>query len=143
MFANLSVLPNAPSVQMQPIPDDAMEVDASDDEEDDKHAMEKRITLRASDKRIVNENELSDSEDEDGDERRDTGPSHNKKICTNAQDVAAAAAEVSGGVEGKKNGTSETNVQSGKNSNEMTKENTEKNLKKVDSSKEAINGNSS
>lgn len=125
---------------MQPIPDDAMEVDTNDDEEEDKHALEKRITLRASDKRIVNENELSDSEDEDGDERRDAGPSQNKKVCTNTQDAAAAAAaaaaETSVAVDGKKNGTVETNGQGVKNGNEMEV------AKKDDDAKEAVNGNS-
>lgn len=53
---------------MQPIPEDALDIEMEDEEE--KQNPEERISIRASEKRICNENELSDSEDE-GDNRRD------------------------------------------------------------------------
>lgn len=59
---------------MQPIPEDACDVEMEDDE--DKQNGEERISIRASEKRISNENELSDSEDE-GDNRKDAR-SHKK-----------------------------------------------------------------
>lgn len=68
MFENLRMLPHAPGVQMQPIPEDAIDVEM--DEETEKPNPEERISIRASEKRISNENELSDSEDE-GEGRRD------------------------------------------------------------------------
>jgi len=68
------MLPHAPGVQMQPIPEDAIDVDMEEDE--DKQNGDERISIRASEKRIANENELSDSEDE-GDNRKDVR-SHKK-----------------------------------------------------------------
>ncbi|CAI9742355.1 probable histone deacetylase 1-B [Octopus vulgaris] len=67
LYENLRMLPHAPGVQMQAIPDDAVNED-SDDE--DKENPDERISIRASDKRIVRDEELSDSEDE-GEGRRD------------------------------------------------------------------------
>jgi len=67
LFENLRMLPHAPGVQMQAIPEDAIN-DESDDE--DKSNPDERISIRASDKRIAPDNEYSDSEDE-GDGRRD------------------------------------------------------------------------
>jgi histone deacetylase 1/2 len=68
LFENLRMLPHAPSVQMQTVPDDAMNVDeaeaeASDAQEDTQS--DKRSTERTKDKRIANDNDYSDSEDED------------------------------------------------------------------------------
>lgn len=68
LFENLRMLPHAPSVQMQTVPDDAMNVDeaeaeASDAQEDTQS--DKRSTERMKDKRIANDNDYSDSEDED------------------------------------------------------------------------------
>merc|ERR1719334_2633841 len=61
LFENLRMLPHAPGVQMQAIPEDAIN-DESDDE--DKAPADERISIRASDKRMACEEEFSDSEDE-------------------------------------------------------------------------------
>lgn len=68
LIDNLRMLPHAPGVQSQAIPEDAIDVEMEEDE--DKQNPEERISIRASEKRIQNENELSDSEDE-GDGRKD------------------------------------------------------------------------
>lgn len=62
------MLPHAPGVQMQAIPDDA--VNDSDDEED-KVNPDERLPQAALDKRIAPENEYSDSEEEGEGGRRD------------------------------------------------------------------------
>lgn len=67
LFENLRMIPHAPGVQMTPIPEDS--VHDSDEEDDSAKAADQRISIRASDKRITNETEYSDSEDE-GDGRR-------------------------------------------------------------------------
>ncbi|CAF0803216.1 unnamed protein product [Rotaria sordida] len=69
LFDNLRMLPHVPGVQMQLIPDDIMDVDRIVDEDKDSDP-NKRISQIQSDRRIVDERELSDSEDEDGDKRR-------------------------------------------------------------------------
>lgn len=66
LFENLRMLPHAPGVQMQPIPEDAIDQE-SDDE--DKQDPDERISIRASEKRVANDEEFSDSEDE-GDGRK-------------------------------------------------------------------------
>ncbi|KAK0153896.1 Histone deacetylase 1 [Merluccius polli] len=63
LFENLRMLPHAPGVQMQAIPEDAVQEDSGDEEEEDPN---KRISIRAHDKRIACEEEFSDSEDEGG-----------------------------------------------------------------------------
>ncbi len=50
------------------IPEDA--INTEDIDEDSKTNPDERVSIRASDKRVANENELSDSEDE-GDGRKD------------------------------------------------------------------------
>ncbi|XP_077991812.1 histone deacetylase 1-like [Glandiceps talaboti] len=67
LYENLRMIPHAPGVQMQPIPEDAIPPDSDGEEEEDQ---DKRISIRASDKRIACDEEFSDSEDE-GDGRRD------------------------------------------------------------------------
>lgn len=70
LFENLRMLPHAPGVQMAPIPEDAIN-DADENDDEDKQAdYDERISIRASEKRIQNEAEYSDSEDE-GEGRRD------------------------------------------------------------------------
>ncbi|CAB1320385.1 unnamed protein product [Coregonus sp. 'balchen'] len=61
LFENLRMLPHAPGVQMQPIPEDAPHPDSGEEEDEDP---DKRISIRAHDKRIACEEEFSDSEDE-------------------------------------------------------------------------------
>ncbi|ROK35738.1 Histone deacetylase 2 [Anabarilius grahami] len=60
LFENLRMLPHAPGVQMQAIPEDAVQEDSGDEEDDP----DKRISIRAHDKRIACDEEFSDSEDE-------------------------------------------------------------------------------
>uniref|UniRef100_A0A8C9U8B2 Histone deacetylase 1 n=1 Tax=Scleropages formosus TaxID=113540 RepID=A0A8C9U8B2_SCLFO len=69
LFENLRMLPHAPGVQMQAIPEDAVQEDSGDEEEEDP---DKRISIRAHDKRIACDEELSDSEDEGQGGRRNT-----------------------------------------------------------------------
>jgi len=76
LFENLRLIPHAPGVQMQPIPEDAMQ-DLEESDEDGKRENDERISIRASEKRIQNELEYSDSEDE-GENRRDQA-SHKPK----------------------------------------------------------------
>uniref|UniRef100_A0A3P9HIE6 Histone deacetylase n=1 Tax=Oryzias latipes TaxID=8090 RepID=A0A3P9HIE6_ORYLA len=61
LFENLRMLPHAPGVQMQAIPEDAPHPDSGDEDEADP---DKRISIRAHDKRIACEEEFSESEDE-------------------------------------------------------------------------------
>jgi len=75
LFENMRMIPHAPGVQMQPIPEDS--VHDSDDEEDTNKSVDQRISIRASDKRIANETEYSDSEDE-GEGRRNNGTPRKK-----------------------------------------------------------------
>ncbi|KAI1901805.1 hypothetical protein AGOR_G00038180 [Albula goreensis] len=69
LFENLRMLPHAPGVQMQAIPEDAVQDDSGDEEEEDP---DKRISIRAHDKRIACDEEFSDSEDEGQGGRRNT-----------------------------------------------------------------------
>lgn len=62
------MLPHAPGVQIQSIPEDAVN-DESDDE--DKIDKDERLPQSDKDKRIVPDNEFSDSEDEGEGGRRD------------------------------------------------------------------------
>ena len=62
------MLPHAPGVQSMAIPEDGVQVDSDDDE---KASPDERISIRASDKRVVPENEYSDSEDESNNEGGD------------------------------------------------------------------------
>nr|CAD7591454.1 unnamed protein product [Timema genevievae] len=68
LFENLRMLPHAPGVQVQAIPEDS--VNDSDDDED-KANPDERLTQVALDKRIAPDNEFSDSEDEGEGGRRD------------------------------------------------------------------------
>uniref|UniRef100_H2SKE2 Histone deacetylase 1 n=1 Tax=Takifugu rubripes TaxID=31033 RepID=H2SKE2_TAKRU len=69
LFENLRMLPHAPGVQMQAIPEDAVQEDSGDEEAEDHN---KRISIRAHDKRIACEEEFSDSEDEGEGGRRNS-----------------------------------------------------------------------
>ncbi|KAG0006822.1 histone deacetylase, partial [Modicella reniformis] len=62
IIENLRHIPCAPSVQMQEVPRDYTSSDDEDDDED----FDVRITRRMADSRVVPDEELSDSEDEDG-----------------------------------------------------------------------------
>lgn len=61
LFENLRMLPHAPGVQMSEIPADGVPEESDDEDAEDP---DKRISMRASDKRIQRDEEFSDSEDE-------------------------------------------------------------------------------
>jgi histone deacetylase 1/2 len=63
------MLSHAPSVQVQAVPEDIIVIEDSDDEENINP--DKRLPQRDLDKKIQNENEYSDSEDEEEGGRRD------------------------------------------------------------------------
>ncbi|CAF4841716.1 unnamed protein product [Rotaria socialis] len=87
------MLPHVPGVQMQAIPDDIMDVDRAADEDKDSDP-NKRISQVKRDRRIVDERELSDSEDEDGDGRRNQSngkQSSNKRKATSETIYAGTA----------------------------------------------------
>lgn len=60
------MIPHAPGVQMQPIPEDAIH-----EEKEEEENPNKRISIFSRDKRIACDEELSDSEDEGEGGRRD------------------------------------------------------------------------
>lgn len=62
------MLPHAPGVQIQAIPEDAINDESEDEDKVDK---DERLTQADKDKRIVPDNEFSDSEDEGEGGRRD------------------------------------------------------------------------
>lgn len=62
------MLPHAPGVQIQAIPEDAVNDDTDDEDKVDK---DERLPQSDKDKRIVPDNEYSDSEDEGEGGRRD------------------------------------------------------------------------
>uniref|UniRef100_S4RXT2 Histone deacetylase 1 n=1 Tax=Petromyzon marinus TaxID=7757 RepID=S4RXT2_PETMA len=64
LFENLRMLPHAPGVQMQAIPEDAVPEDSGEEEEDPNKRISRTTQVRASDKRIACDEEFSDSEDE-------------------------------------------------------------------------------
>jgi histone deacetylase 1/2 len=68
LFENLRMLPHAPGVQMQAIPEDAIN---EPEEDEDKVDKDERLPQSDKDKRIVPDNEFSDSEDEGEGGRRD------------------------------------------------------------------------
>ncbi|KYM93232.1 Histone deacetylase Rpd3 [Atta colombica] len=69
LFENLRMLPHAPGVQVQAIPEDGAVIEDSEIEE--KMNLDERLPQRDLDKRIQHENEYSDSEDEGEGGRRD------------------------------------------------------------------------
>lgn len=71
LFENLRMLPHAPGVQVQAIPEDAIPEDDSDNEDTKPDTKDERLPQKDLDKRIVPDNEFSDSEDEGEGGRRD------------------------------------------------------------------------
>lgn len=69
LFENLRMLPHAPGVQVQAIPEDGAIIE--DTEIEEKMNLDERLSQRDLDKRIQRENEYSDSEDEGEGGRRD------------------------------------------------------------------------
>jgi histone deacetylase 1/2 len=76
LIENLRMIPHTPSVQMQTIPDDSMNVDEIEAEQmdtaEDANADKRGGGQMARDKRISNDQDLSDSENEDGEKRKNT-----------------------------------------------------------------------
>lgn len=76
LFENLRMLPHAPGVQVQAIPEDAIKMDVDDQDGaadgDTEAEKDERLTQSDKDKRIQPDNEFSDSEDEGpgGDNRK-------------------------------------------------------------------------
>jgi histone deacetylase 1/2 len=74
LFENLRMLPHAPGVQTQAIPEDGinMEIDEAAADNDADENKDVRVTKSEKDKRIMGDNEYSDSEDEGptGDDRK-------------------------------------------------------------------------
>ena len=64
LFENLQMLPHAPGVQMQDIPEDAVKEDSDNEDDPKENSPDERFSTHASDKRIACEEEFSDSEDE-------------------------------------------------------------------------------
>lgn len=76
LYENLRMIPHAPGVQMQPIPEDAIHEDSDKEEESNP---DKRISIMSRDKRIACDEEFSDSEDEGEGGRRDAHSHKNKR----------------------------------------------------------------
>lgn len=82
LFENLRMLPHAPGVQVQPIPEDGIRMEI--DDEDVEAEKDVRVPQSEKDKRIIPDNEYSDSEDEGptGDDRKHRESHKNKKQKT-------------------------------------------------------------
>jgi histone deacetylase 1/2 len=82
LFENLRMLPHAPGVQVQAIPEDGIQMEV--DEDDNEADKDVRAPQSEKDKRIIPDNEYSDSEDEGptGDDRKHRESHKNKKQKT-------------------------------------------------------------
>ncbi|KAI1308761.1 histone deacetylase [Mortierella claussenii] len=100
IIENLRHIPCAPSVQMQEVPRDY----TSSDDEDDEDDFDVRIPRRLADSRIVPDEELSDSEDEDG--RRNIHDANGSSLITSSPAMAHAATVGSGRLNGRVTTTS-------------------------------------
>ncbi|KAI2806288.1 Histone deacetylase 2, partial [Blomia tropicalis] len=114
LFENLRMLPHAPGVQMQVIPEDAIDIEMEEDQ--DKQNGEERISIRASEKRICNENELSDSEDE-GDNRKDIRSNKKAKKTRQTESTPTDSKMVSEKSESKEAESSNSVDKTGESSN--------------------------
>ncbi|KAI8501428.1 Histone deacetylase 2 [Branchiostoma belcheri] len=94
LFENLRMLPHAPGVQMQAIPEDAIDQESENDEEDDP---DKRVSIRAQDKRITCDEEFSDSEDEGEGGRRDHHSHKKRKRLQREEDKKEEEKKTEGG----------------------------------------------
>jgi len=92
LFENLRMLPCAPGVQMQPIPEDGITVDEPEPEPS-KGSDEQRVSILAYDKHVTPGNELSDSEDE-GDGRRNEASYKKHKRMKHDESNGAAEPKV-------------------------------------------------
>jgi histone deacetylase 1/2 len=92
LFENLRMLPHAPGVQVQPIPEDGIKMDVDDDgaaDGDTEAEKDERLPQSEKDKRIMGDNEFSDSEDEgptgDGRKNRESFKNPRKKQKTDVK----------------------------------------------------------
>lgn len=92
LFENLRMLPHAPGVQVQTIPEDGIKMDLDDHDgiEDAEDAdKDERVPQSIKDKRIMGDNEFSDSEDEgptgDGRKNRESFKNPRKKQKTDGK----------------------------------------------------------
>lgn len=100
LFENLRMLPHAPGVQVQAIPEDAIKMDIDDQDGaadgDTEAEKDERAPQADKDKRIAPDNEFSDSEDEgpSGDNRknRESHKNPRKKARTEASKTEEATA---------------------------------------------------
>jgi len=96
LLENMRMLPCAPGVQMQDIPEDAITHDSDDEDKEDP---EKRISQKQRDKKIACTEEFSDSEDEgesngkDQKQRRDIASLKPKKVRITDKDNEAGKKE--------------------------------------------------
>jgi histone deacetylase 1/2 len=98
LFENLRMLPHAPGVQTQAIPEDgiSMEVDDALADNDADENKDLRVTKSEKDKRIMGDNEYSDSEDEGpcGDDRKNHESHKIKK--QKAEDIKTESEDTNG-----------------------------------------------
>lgn len=113
LFENLRMLPHAPGVQSQPIPEDAID---GDSEDEDKQNPDERISIRASEKRISREDDLEEEEPDvqsAGRRNQDSGKPKAKKAKPEDENANESIADVEpecetgAGDESKKDGSSE------------------------------------
>ena len=97
LFENLRMLPHAPGVQVQPIPEDGIKMDLDDQDGaadgDTEAEKDERLPQSEKDKRIMPDNEFSDSEDEgpsgDGRKNRESFKNPRKKQKTEGKTEGA------------------------------------------------------
>lgn len=98
LFENLRMLPHAPGVQVQPIPEDGIKMDIDDQDGaadgDTEAEKDERAPQSEKDKRIMPDNEYSDSEDEgpngDGRKNRESFKNPRKKQKTDIKPTEPA-----------------------------------------------------
>jgi histone deacetylase 1/2 len=99
LFENLRMLPHAPGVQVQAIPEDSIKMDVDDQDGaadgDTEAEKDERLTQSDKDKRIAPDNEFSDSEDEgpqgDGRKNRESHKNPRKKLRTEGKTDGSAS----------------------------------------------------
>lgn len=106
LFENLRMLPHAPGVQVHAIPEDgiSMEVDEAEIDNDADENKDVRMTKSEKDKRIMADNDYSDSEDEgpNGDDRKNNETHKTKKTKVEENKSSIASEDTNGNKEEKK-----------------------------------------
>ncbi len=103
LFENLRMLPHAPGVQVQAIPEDGIKMNVDDHDGaadgDTEQEKDERAPKSEKDKRIIGDNEYSDSEDEgpsgDGRKHKEShkNPRKKQKIANESKEAAAEVKE--------------------------------------------------